>query len=87
MITEMISFASSIKVLHPENHKDITNTLKCLKGLQISLRGTFEIIRYTFTFDDFKTELPVGVVGKGGGGGRLNYFLLREGGLLEGLGS
>lgn len=42
-MTEMIPFVSSIKFINPQTQRDVTNTLKCLKGLQLTLRGTLEL--------------------------------------------
>jgi hypothetical protein len=40
---EMLTFIASIKVINPENQKDATNTLKCLRGLRVTLQGTLEL--------------------------------------------
>lgn len=40
---KMLTFIASIKVINPENKKDATNTLKCLRGLRVTLQGTLEL--------------------------------------------
>ena len=39
---EMIPFIASIKVINPQSKKDVTNTLKCLRRLQVTLERTLE---------------------------------------------
>ncbi|CAB3997222.1 Hypothetical predicted protein [Paramuricea clavata] len=42
-MNEMNPFIASIKVINPQSKKDVTNTLKCLQRLQITLEGTLEL--------------------------------------------
>ena len=43
LLTEMIKFVSSITVIDPTLNKDVTNRLKCLRGLVLTLHGTLAL--------------------------------------------
>ena len=38
-LERMLKFIKSIKVIDPSNQEDVTNKLRCLKGLQMTING------------------------------------------------
>ena len=39
LLSNLIKFIKSIKVIDPSNQEDVTNKLRCLKGLQMTING------------------------------------------------
>ena len=48
-LSEMVDFISSLRVIDPTTNKDVTNILKCLKGLKLTLNGTLALWKHLQT--------------------------------------